>query len=363
MKSHPRYLCAPAPGGWCLQKIQALNCGLFKPAAFADPGSELRDRHRTCSMLSRSRIVTQPSFRYRNPPSRRTVCQLHPAGGTAFRWTVPHHTLQGTPCRDLRKFHWPELTAFGQRQHSCLVWCQTRLRRSTSRVSVSEIFSSSSAWLMTARIRRSTPTDGSMTYGRYFRLFPDQSTPGSVSSDSCAPSDQRSVRSAMPRVHPKANGISKIKLDVAGSVGIVGKFFRVMSPQAQLGRCQPQILQELHTGFAVIVKPLQVRSGLQKNSSSICSNSRVRKMKLPGVISFRNDLPIWPMPNGSFLRMARWTLRKIHEDALGSFRTQIDLVFRIFRYSWNVLNIRLKLTDRVKSLAPHPGQAISCSRI
>ena len=25
-------------------------------------------------------------------------------------------------------------------------------------------------------------------------------------------------------------------------------------------------------------------------------------MKLPGVISLRNDLPIWAMPNGGFLR-------------------------------------------------------------
>ena len=39
-----------------------------------------------------------------------------------------------------------------------------------------------------------------------------------------------------------------------------------------------------------------------KNSISICSNSRVRKMKLPGVISLRNALPTWPMPNGGFLR-------------------------------------------------------------
>ena len=33
-------------------------------------------------------------------------------------------------------------------------------------------------------------------------------------------------------------------------------------------------------------------SGSQKNSSSICSNSRVRNVKLPGVISLRKDLPI-----------------------------------------------------------------------
>src|SRR5437667_209251 len=38
--------------------------------------------------------------------------------------------------------------------------------------------------------------------------------------------------------------------------------------------------------------------GSTKNSISICSNSRVRKMKFPGVISLRNDLPICPIPNG-----------------------------------------------------------------
>ena len=42
--------------------------------------------------------------------------------------------------------------------------------------------------------------------------------------------------------------------------------------------------------------------GRTKNSISICSNSRVLKMKLPGVISLRNDLPIWPMPNGILRR-------------------------------------------------------------
>ena len=50
--------------------------------------------------------------------------------------------------------------------------------------------------------------------------------------------------------------------------------------------------------------------GTTKNSISICSNSRVRKMKLPGVISLRNDLPTWPMPNGGFLRVACTTLAK-----------------------------------------------------
>ena len=51
--------------------------------------------------------------------------------------------------------------------------------------------------------------------------------------------------------------------------------------------------------------------GLTKNSISICSNSRVRKMKLPGVISLRKLLPIWAMPNGGFCRLEVTTLAKL----------------------------------------------------
>ena len=33
-------------------------------------------------------------------------------------------------------------------------------------------------------------------------------------------------------------------------------------------------------------------------------------MKLPGVISLRNDLPTWAIPNGGFLRLVASTLAK-----------------------------------------------------
>ncbi len=39
-----------------------------------------------------------------------------------------------------------------------------------------------------------------------------------------------------------------------------------------------------------------------KYSISICSNSRVRKIKLPGVISLRKALPCCAIPNGNCLR-------------------------------------------------------------
>ena len=48
-------------------------------------------------------------------------------------------------------------------------------------------------------------------------------------------------------------------------------------------------------------------AGGTKNSISICSNSSVRKMKLPGVISLRNDLPTWAIPKGG-LRRAYWSV-------------------------------------------------------
>ena len=51
--------------------------------------------------------------------------------------------------------------------------------------------------------------------------------------------------------------------------------------------------------------------GRTKYSISICSNSRVRKVKLPGVISLRNALPICAMPNGSLRRMVSSTLPKL----------------------------------------------------
>ena len=50
-------------------------------------------------------------------------------------------------------------------------------------------------------------------------------------------------------------------------------------------------------------------AGGTKNSISICSNSSVRKTKLPGVISLRNDLPTWAIPKGG-LRRAYWSVLK-----------------------------------------------------
>ena len=47
-------------------------------------------------------------------------------------------------------------------------------------------------------------------------------------------------------------------------------------------------------------------------------------MKLPGVISLRNDLPTWAMPNGGFLRAKPQDGLEVQEDALRGLGAQVD---------------------------------------
>ena len=65
-------------------------------------------------------------------------------------------------------------------------------------------------------------------------------------------------------------------------------------------------------------------SGGTKNSISICSNSRVRNTKLPGVISLRNDLPICAMPNGGLRRAYCEHVLEVEEDALRGLGPQVS---------------------------------------
>ena len=66
------------------------------------------------------------------------------------------------------------------------------------------------------------------------------------------------------------------------------------------------------------------RAGGTKNSISICSNSRVRKRKLPGVISLRNDLPTCAMPNGGLPPRDLQDVLEVDEDALRRLGPQVD---------------------------------------
>ena len=93
-------------------------------------------------------------------------------------------------------------------------------------------------------------------------------------------------------------------LDVDRLLGVVGQLVgRVLAQAQPLGRDAVALVPG-----AALRQPLLERlggrlaSGRTKYCISICSNSRIRKTKLPGLISLRNDLPIWAIPNGSFLR-------------------------------------------------------------
>ena len=74
----------------------------------------------------------------------------------------------------------------------------------------------------------------------------------------------------------------------------------VVLAQPEPVRSQAEVDVPLEPRVAPVGVPLVGFFGWQKNSISICSNSRERKVKLRGVISLRKLLPTWAMPNGSF---------------------------------------------------------------
>jgi hypothetical protein len=98
-----------------------------------------------------------------------------------------------------------------------------------------------------------------------------------------------------------------------------------------------------------------------KYSISICSNSRLRKMKFRGVISFRKALPIWAIPNGIFIRDVVCTflkLRKIPCAVSGRrYATEVASVMAP-TYVWN---IRLKSRGGVRVGFPDAGDGICVS--
>ena len=69
--------------------------------------------------------------------------------------------------------------------------------------------------------------------------------------------------------------------------------------------------QSMQVCIQFLCSVAQSASGEMKNSISICSNSRERKMKLRGLISLRKALPIWAMPKGIFTRPVSTTFLKL----------------------------------------------------
>ena len=93
---------------------------------------------------------------------------------------------------------------------------------------------------------------------------------------------------------------------------IMAQFVRIVfaQPQSLAGqaqcRCTIACADRANTGTTV-----SIHSGWQKNSISICSNSRERKVKLRGVISLRKLLPICAIPKGTRTRVLSTTFLKL----------------------------------------------------
>ena len=86
-------------------------------------------------------------------------------------------------------------------------------------------------------------------------------------------------------------------------------------------------------------------------------------MKLPGVISLRNDLPICAMPNGGFLRVVVCTLAKFTKMPCAVSGRRYATEASSSTGPTKVLNIRLNWRASVnESLAPQFGHAPDAGR-
>ena len=92
---------------------------------------------------------------------------------------------------------------------------------------------------------------------------------------------------------------------VGGCFGVEGKFFWFVVTQTQIFVGHARSSSHLWQKSFQYLNHSRSVSGLQKNSSSICSNSLVRKVKLPGVISLRKDLPTGRYRMAVFYRVVR----------------------------------------------------------
>ena len=96
--------------------------------------------------------------------------------------------------------------------------------------------------------------------------------------------------------------------------------------------------------------------GSTKNCISICSNSRVRKMKFPGVISLRNALPTCAIPNGTFWRVLCCTFRKFTKIPWAVSGRRYTVAALSSTAPMNVLNMRLNCRGSVsRHCSASPG--------
>ena len=82
-------------------------------------------------------------------------------------------------------------------------------------------------------------------------------------------------------------------------------------------------------------------------------------MNFPGVISFRNDLPIWAMPNGKRRRMDCWTLSKLTKIPWAVSGRSQAMADSSSTGPTKVLNIRLNFRGGPSRFSPQFGHGPS----
>ena len=70
-------------------------------------------------------------------------------------------------------------------------------------------------------------------------------------------------------------------------------------------------------------------------------------MKLPGVISLRKDLPIWPIPKGYLAASGALHVLKVYEYALRGFGTEIYLAGGVLVNALECFEHHVELADAV----------------
>ena len=103
-----------------------------------------------------------------------------------------------------------------------------------------------------------------------------------------------------------------------------------------------------------------------KNSNSICSNSRLRNVKLRGVTSLRNAFPICAMPNGTRTRVLLMTLSKLAKMPCAVSGRKYAALAGSSIAPTLVLNIKLNWRGSVRvpgSLASGPTQRARSSAL
>ena len=98
--------------------------------------------------------------------------------------------------------------------------------------------------------------------------------------------------------------------------------------------------------------------GSMKYSTSICSNSRDRKIKFRGVISFRNAFPIWAIPKGIFCREVPNTFLKLIKIPCAVSGRRYAMFSLSTAAPTRVSNMRLKSRGMVNVGFPDAGEGI-----